>query len=118
MTIIRVRLDGEDRKRYGGDEPLAEWLVLDTEQLKDMQAGELSDLEREMDVVLASVLPAIEPQLASPAIIRRVAAYLAVRQAGHTLAWDDFQPRLLRAEFVQEDDANPPAGPSEVSSED
>lgn len=117
MTIIRVRLDGEDRKRYGGDEPLPEQLVLDVEALKDLTAGELDEIEREMDLALAGLLKVIEPQLSSVSRFRRAVAYLALRQSGHKVSFDDFDPRLLRAEFVQEDDANPPAGPSEGSSE-
>lgn len=119
MTIIRVRLDDEDRKRYGGDgEPLPDELVLDTEKLKDLTAGELDALEREMDSALVGLLTVIEPRLSQLSMFRRAAAYLAVRQAGHQVTYDDFQPRLLRATFVQEEEQRPPAGPSESSSED
>ena len=118
MTAILVRLDVEDRKRYGGDEPLPERLVCDTEWLKDLPAGELDELERETDLVFASLVPVIEGQVPRASVIRRAVAWLAVRQAGHHPTWAEFQPRLLRAEFTQEDDANPPAGPSGVSSEE
>lgn len=118
MTTILVRLDVEDRKRYGGDEPLPERLVFDVEWLKDLPAGELDEIERETDLILASLVPVVESQIPRPSVLRRAVAFLAVRQAGHHPTWVDFQPRLLRAEFAQEDDANPPAGPSEVSSEE
>lgn len=118
MTIVRVRLADEDRKQYGGDEGLlpAE-LVFDVEWLKDLPAGELDELEREMDLALASLLPQVEDKMPRAAFARRAVAFLAVRQAGNRVSYDDFQPRLLRAEFVQEDTGNPPAGPSGVSSE-
>lgn len=119
MTIIRVRLDGEDRKRYGGTEPLPEELVLDTDALKDMTADELDRLEQEIDIALAGLMPHLEPKLGKLSFMRRAAAFLAVRQAGSEVSWGDFQPRLLRAEFVQEEAAaGPPAGPSGGSSED
>ncbi|MEW2442784.1 hypothetical protein [Micromonospora marina] len=120
MTIIRVRLDGEDRKRYGGpDAPLPEELVLDTEWLKDLAAGELDAIERETDLSLAGLLTVIEPRLSTLSAFRRAVAWLAARNSGHPLPYDGFQPRLLRAQFVQEEvaEAGPPAGPSERSSE-
>lgn len=119
MTIIRVQLDDEDRKRYGSDEPLPEDLAFDTEWLKDLPAGQLDTIERETGLYLAALLPLVEGNRIEPiSAIRRAVAYLAVRQAGHHPQWENFQPRLLRATFTQEDDANPPDGPSESSSGD
>lgn len=119
MTIIQVRLDDEDRKRYGGDEPLPEQLALDTEWLKDLPVGDLDEIERETNLFLVSLLGLLEQDgLPRSMSVRRGIAYLAVRQAGRRPGWDDFQPRLLRAEFAQEGEAVPPAGPSESSSED
>ncbi len=118
MTTIRVRLDDEDRKRYGDGDPLPEQLVFDTEKLKDLPFAELYELEREMDLAIASVTPLFEAPLSKQAIVRQVVAYLAVRQAGQKVTFEDFQPRLLRAEFVHEEaEAGPPAGPSGGSSE-
>lgn len=118
MTIIRVRLDADDCKRYGGEGgPLPDELVLDVEQIKDLPAGELDEVEREMDVALAAVVPQMEGSLPRASFVRRVVAYLAVRQAGGRPSWEDFQPRLLRAHFTQEEIPRPPAGPSEGSSE-
>ncbi|MFG3702380.1 hypothetical protein ACGF5C_31535 [Micromonospora sp. NPDC047620] len=118
MTIIRVCLDDTDRKQYGGDDgPLPAELVLDTEALKDMGAGDLDAVEREMDLAVAGLLTVIEPRLSGLSFARRAVAYLAVRMAGHAVSFAEFQPKLLRATFTQEDAGRPPAGPSEVSSE-
>ena len=118
MTIIRVALAEADRHRYGGDDgPLPAELVLDTEALKDLEAGELDEIERQTDMAFASLMPLLEPRLGKASFVRRAVAYLAVRQAGQRPVWDDFQPKLLRATFVQEDAGDPPAGPSEASSE-
>ncbi len=114
MTTIRVLLCAEDQDRYQVGE-----LLLDIERLKDMPADELVTFEQESDAALASLLPLIEPTVSKLAIARRAAAFLAVRQAGHDVRWDDFQPRLLRAEFepLEVPRADPPAGSSEFSSE-
>ncbi len=119
MTIIRVRLDDEDRKEYGGGEPLPAELVLDTESFKDMRGRELTAIEVEMDVQLRSFLPLLGvPRSRQAGPVEHRVAYLAARLAQPALKWDDFDPRLHRAVFVWEDDANPPAGTSESSSED
>jgi hypothetical protein len=114
MTIIRVLLCAEDQARYG-----VGVLLFDSEKLKDMQADELVTFEQESDIAVASVLPLIEPTVSKLAISRRVAAFLALRQAGHDVRWVGFQPKLLRAEFEQVEvtRADPPAGSSESSSE-
>ncbi|MFG1776612.1 hypothetical protein ACGFIG_09305 [Micromonospora sp. NPDC049048] len=117
MTIIRVRLDDEDRKQYGAEEPLPEELVLDLEALKDMPAGDLDALERDMDLALIGLLGYLEPRLSPLMFARRAAVFLAARAAGCSTRYGEFQPRLLRATFVQEDAARPPAGPSGDSSE-
>ncbi|MFE9192061.1 hypothetical protein ACFYL6_20895 [Micromonospora sp. NPDC007208] len=114
MTTIRVLLCAEDQTRYEVGE-----LLLDTEQLKDMRADELVKFEQESDAALASLLPLIEPTVSKLAIARRSAAFLAMRQSGYDVRWDEFQPKLLRAEFEQVEvpRADPPAGSSESSSE-
>jgi hypothetical protein len=114
MTIIRVLLCAEDRDRYEVGE-----LLFDSEALKDMTADDLVKFERESDVAVASLLPLVDPNLSVLAVARRSAAFLALRQAGHSARWDEFQPKLLRAEFEQVEvtRTNPPAGSSESSSE-
>lgn len=114
MTTIRVQLCAEDRDRYEvGD------LTFDSELLKDMTADELVRFERESDVAVASILPLVEPTVSALAIARRACAFLALRQGGRDVRWDDFQPKLLRATFEQIEVArtDPPAGSSESSSE-
>jgi hypothetical protein len=114
MTTIRVLLCAEDRDRYKVGE-----LLFDSEKLKDMTAEDLVQFERDSDVAVASLLPLVDPRLSVVAIARRSAAFLALRQGGHDVRWDDFQPKLLRAEFEQVEAAHtdPPAGSSESSSE-
>lgn len=119
MTLIRVRLCAEDRKEYGGDAgPLPEELTLDVEALKDLTAGELEDVDRALGLPLAAFVQPLETWGLGPAQLRRVASWLAARQAGITIEFEEWQPRLLRAELTREASAVPPAGTSERSSED
>lgn len=114
MTLIRIRLGDTDRQRYEVDEHL----VLDVEALKDMGADELETLERTSGLPIAPFLPMLEGRLTEIAQPRRVAVWLALRQAGRDVPWEECTPQLLRAEFVQEFDTDPLVGPSESSSED
>jgi hypothetical protein len=117
MAVVRIRLCEADRRRWGGDEELPEELLLDTEALRDVEAGELIEWERETDLPLAMFVPSFEAGSLAPAQFRLVAIWLALRMAGHAVAWAGFAPRVFRAEFTHEVSAGPPAGPSELSSE-
>ncbi|MFI2577696.1 hypothetical protein ACH5AJ_36485 [Streptomyces rochei] len=118
MTIIRVRLCETDRVDYGIDgEPLPDVLTVDLEALKDITAAELEGLDRALNTPLALFLEPLERWDLRTAQVGRVAAWLAVHQYGSKVPFDDFQPRLLRARFDREVQADPPAGPSEYSSE-
>lgn len=116
MTVIRVRLCDADRKQYGGDEELPEELTLDVDELLDLPAGELEAIDRELQMPIALFVDAMQARSFGMAQLRRVTAWLAVRREGRTVTYDDFQPKVLRATFTREA-ANPPAGPSEASSE-
>ncbi|MGX4657106.1 hypothetical protein ACWCHM_26155 [Micromonospora sp. SCSIO 07396] len=116
MTIIRVRLCEADREQYGGGEPLPEELTVDVEQLLDLPASELEALDRDLTMPIAVFVDAMESWTLNVSQLRRVAAWLAVRNAGRTVPYAEFEPRLLRAEFSREATSNPPAGPSEGSS--
>lgn len=113
MAVVRIRLCDADRERYDvGD------LELDVEALKDLTGEELEVLEREMSMPIAPFVEVFEAGPLSPAWVRRVAAWLAVRLAGGEQSWDEFTPKVLRGEFDRETIPGPPAGPSEGSSED
>lgn len=112
MTQIRVRLCDADRARYEVDDDL----LFDIEALKDMPAGELEALEEDMGVVVATLLPALT-SATRMAVARRAVVFFALHQASKPVAWKDCQPRLLRAEFVEVTDTDPPAGSSASSSE-
>ncbi|MFE7868849.1 hypothetical protein ACFUYE_00655 [Micromonospora humida] len=119
MTTIRVRLCETDRVDYGTDgESLPEVLTVDLEALKDLTASELEGIDRALNTPLALFLEPLERWDLRTAQVGRVAAWLAIHQHGSGVSFDDFQPRLLRARFDREVQAdNPPAGPSEYSSE-
>lgn len=116
MTIIRVRLCEYDRNRYGDEEPLPEELTVDVDELLDLPAGELEALDRDLNMPIAAFVDGLRTWSLNLAQLRRVAAWLALRQHGTTVAYEEFQPRLMRAEMVREA-GRPPAGTSEGSSE-
>lgn len=115
MTTIRVRLCEHDRNRYGDEEPLPDELTVDVDALLDLPAGELEDLDRDLQMPVAAFADGLRTWSLNMAQLRRVAAWLALRQHGHSVPYGEFQPRLLRAEFVREA-GHPPAGTSEGSS--
>lgn len=118
MTIIRVRLCETDRKEYGVDgELLPEQLSVSVDELLDLPAGEVEQLDRDLGMPIALFVDAMQSWSLGVAQLRRVMAWLAVRQSGRTVAYGDFQPKILRARFTREAADNPPAGPSGVSSE-
>jgi hypothetical protein len=112
VTKIRVQLCEEDRKEYGSEEgPLPEVMTLDLETLKDLRASELDAIDRALGVPLALFLEPLESWELKRAQVTKVAAWLAARGEGGVAPFADFDPRLLRATFVREDEASPPAGP-------
>jgi hypothetical protein len=117
MTVIRVRLCEQDRKTYGVDgDLLPDELTLDVDELLDLPAGELEALDRDLNMPIAAFIDGLRAWSLNMAQIRRVAAWLALRQHGRSVPYEEFQPRVLRGEFTRETD-HPPAGTSEDSSE-
>lgn len=117
MARIRIQLCPGDQAELGVDGDL----VLDLEALKDLRASELQELDRALGGPAALFLPVLEhPKLPDIAHARRVAVFLALRQAGHDVEYAKCDPRLARAVFTREVDAPvPPAdGPSEAGSPD
>lgn len=110
--MLRIRLCEADRERFAAPEEL----VLDVEAIKDLDAAELTEMDQALTMPVALFLPYFEGPLSDAAQVRRVAVWLALRLAGCDVAWDACTPKLLRAEFTQE--ARPPVGASEGSSED
>ncbi|OKI47309.1 hypothetical protein [Micromonospora sp. CB01531] len=118
MTIIRVRLCEADRKEYGIDgEPLPEEMTLDVEGLVDLRARELVALDRALGMPVKLFFEPLLTWSLNVAEVAQVAAFLAAHQAGSPVKFDDFDPRLGRAELVREASDAPLAGASERSSE-
>jgi hypothetical protein len=115
MTMqIRIHLGGADQQRFG-----VHGLALDLEALKDLEYEAYQAIEIDMKMPIALFLPVLEAGSLELAQVKRVAVFLALRQADNAIAWDDCTPRPGRTELEREaDPAGPPAGPSEHSSED
>lgn len=115
MTTIKVDLCAGDKAEYGvGDQDLS----VDVESLKDMRASENSAIDQEIGMALSLFIPMLEEGVIQVAHCGRVTAWLALRNAGIDVKWNDFDPRLNRATFtVERDEQRPPAGgPSAPSS--
>lgn len=116
MTVIKIRLCNGDVAEYGAPEEL----TLDVESVKDMRASEQAAIDQEIGMALSMFVNLMEDGVVSVAHVGRVAGWLALRNAGINLPWNDFDPRLGRATItVERDEQRPPAGgPSQPSSED
>lgn len=114
MTMIKVHLGDADRADYGAPEEL----TVDVEALKDMRASEHQAIDEEMGMALSIFISLMEDGLMQVAYVGRVAAWLGLRNAGVTVKWADFDPRLNRATFTVERDNPPAGGPSGPSSEE
>jgi hypothetical protein len=105
--VLKIRLGDEDRAEL--DCP--EWLEFDRDVLEDTRAGELHDLEMEMDFTFSQIFAAMPTRSAR---VHRAVAWLALRQSGSKVGWADFDPKILKAEFRRGDgepqDDDPPAG--------
>lgn len=114
----RIRLCDEDRERYGGPEVLE----YDRAWLDDIPADELERIEAELlphRVTLVQASAEWEYNLTARAC--RVVFWLAYRQAGITLPYKDFTPKVMAARAVDLElpdggDADPPAPTEEESS--
>lgn len=115
MTVIKVRLCNGDVAEYGCPEEVS----VDVETLKDLRSSEHAAIDQEIGMALSLFIPLMEEGVTQVAHVARLAGWLGLRNAGHNMKWEDFDPRLGRATItVERDDQNPPAGgPSEPSSE-
>lgn len=112
LSLLKIRLCETDRAAYGCAE-----LVLDLEALKDLPADELEEIDAQLQQAAAALIPLLETN-SLVARARRLAVWLALRQAGLSLDWEKCTPKILRTTFEVETQPGPPAGPSETSSED
>ncbi len=116
MARIRWTLPDDDAKKYGITEPC----IFDTEALRDLSGSELEELEsvlvQEADLYIVDLYPARDRNLKIP----RAIMWVTLRLAGFKLKWEEFDPKVLRAQFEDADagdDANPPLdGPDGISS--
>lgn len=118
MAVIEIRLCEADREEYGGPEVL----TVDAEALKDLRAAEHQAIDEAIGMALSMFIPLLESGPLSIAHVGRIAAWLGLRNAGVTVEWGKFDPRLMRATVERlGDDTRPPdagTGPSEDSSEE
>lgn len=110
---VKLRLDDEDRARYGGPE----WLHFDADALDDLDPDELDRLEREMDMSVWQ-WEHIETR-ARTGRAMRAAAWMARQLSGDpelkkpTFAEFKIKPRKVKAVPIPEAaDAGPPDGSS------
>lgn len=94
----QVRMCEQDRERYGAPE----WLLVDSEALYDMPFSQLDQLERDMGFSGVQLLEVEIPAYSARAY--RALLYVALQQAGVTVAWKDFQPTILRITWRKEGD--------------
>lgn len=120
----KLSLHEQDRDRYGGPE----WLEFNDATIDDAPADELERLESELlphGVSLVQALAEWRHNLSARSV--RVVLWLALRQSGVTVAYDEFTPKVMVARMRNLDivadpripagagDADPPAPAEETS---